>query len=373
MIAAETSIPGPSAAPSRSHAGAAIGNGARKPGPPGRILEGENMKLTNVLNPVHVYRKREWILPKLKRLVDDALDPVREASRVLAEPKRVRRERLLIADRTASGLGRDLRTFDPRSVKRSDTLFILGSGSSINDLSDRDWELVAAHDSVGFNFWPIHPFVPTYFFYEPCVHEDRTALMAARLRARREDYSRTVLFSLIGRWLQMNRPREAYDDDLIARTYFFSAYTFPSNSTSVVTAALRLWAARARARRGEWNRTGITGHRTTADTAMCFGYLCGYRRLVLLGVDLSNSRYFWETDPSRYDPEYFPRNINMGSDSPHNVATPYPYGLLADDYFTLFNRLVLRPAGVELFVGSEQSKLYPRIPLFPDFPRSSRP
>jgi hypothetical protein len=340
-----------------------------------------DMKVSNVLNPVHVYRKRQWIWPKLKYLAAESVERVgihrgirelRGASRVLAEREQVRQQRRLIADRATRGICLDMQTFDPGTVKRSDTLFILASGSSINELTDEDWRLIAAHDSLGFNFWPIHPFVPTYYFYETCVYEDRAALLAARLRTRREEYSRTVPFSMIGRWLQMNRPREAFDDDLVARTYFYSAYTLPSNSARVIAAALRIWGRRARGRLGDWDHTGILNHRTTADVAICFGYLCGYRRLVLLGVDLSNSRYFWETDPSRYDSAYFPRNINGGASVPHAVASFSEHGLLADDYITLFSRLVLRPAGVELFVGSERSKLYPRIPLFPEFRRSSR-
>jgi hypothetical protein len=338
------------------------------------------MKLSNVLNPVQVYRKRQWIWPNLKHLTAKSLERVgillgiralRGASRVLAEREQVDRQRRVIADRAARGAGLDIQTFDPETVKRSDTLFILASGSSINELTDQDWKLIATHDSLGFNFWPIHPFAPTYYFYETCVYEERAALLAARLRTRREEYSRTVPLSWIGRWLQMNRPREPFDDDFVARTYFYPAHQLPSNSPSVIAAALRIWGKRARGRLGNWNDTGILNHRSTADAAICFGYLCGYRRLVLLGVDLGNSRYFWETHPSRYDSAYFPRNINVSPDASHAVASPYKYGLLADEYITLFHRLVLRPAGVELFIGSEQSKLYPRIPLFSEFRRSS--
>src|SRR5271155_5733125 len=51
-------------------------------------------------------------------------------------------------------------------VKRSDTLFILASGSSINKISPARWDMIAQHDSIGFNFWPIHPFVPNMYFVE---------------------------------------------------------------------------------------------------------------------------------------------------------------------------------------------------------------
>ena len=49
------------------------------------------------------------------------------------------------------------------SYKQSDTLFILGSGGSIATCSDKQWETIGKHDSIGFNFWLLHEFVPTYF------------------------------------------------------------------------------------------------------------------------------------------------------------------------------------------------------------------
>ena len=55
---------------------------------------------------------------------------------------------------------------DLRALKRSDTLFVLASGSSINQILPARWDGMAQHDTVGFNYWPIHSFVPTMYFLE---------------------------------------------------------------------------------------------------------------------------------------------------------------------------------------------------------------
>ena len=55
---------------------------------------------------------------------------------------------------------------DLTAYKRSDTLFVLGSGPSINRIPQERWRAIAAHDSVGFNFWPYHPFVPTFYLWK---------------------------------------------------------------------------------------------------------------------------------------------------------------------------------------------------------------
>jgi hypothetical protein len=50
--------------------------------------------------------------------------------------------------------------------KKSDTLVILGSGKSINEISKIHWEEFAGYDTIGFNFWPVHSFVPSFYFFE---------------------------------------------------------------------------------------------------------------------------------------------------------------------------------------------------------------
>src|SRR5438105_10010101 len=67
--------------------------------------------------------------------------------------------------RRRSGVRR-LNEVDLHAYKRSNTLFVLGSGASVNEISPERWKVIARHDSVGFNFWLVHPFVPTYYFLE---------------------------------------------------------------------------------------------------------------------------------------------------------------------------------------------------------------
>ncbi len=64
---------------------------------------------------------------------------------------------------------KQLQTIDQLDIsryKQSDTVFILGSGASINALSSADWEKVKKADSIGFNYFLVHDHVPTYYFYE---------------------------------------------------------------------------------------------------------------------------------------------------------------------------------------------------------------
>ncbi len=54
------------------------------------------------------------------------------------------------------------------SFKTSGTIFILGSGPSLNRISQQQWEHIARHDSFGMNFSFLKDHVPT--FYQPAYH-----------------------------------------------------------------------------------------------------------------------------------------------------------------------------------------------------------
>ena len=50
-----------------------------------------------------------------------------------------------------------------KSKKTSDTIFVLGSGYSINKVREQDWEMVASYNSLAFNWFCRHIFEPTFF------------------------------------------------------------------------------------------------------------------------------------------------------------------------------------------------------------------
>ena len=54
-----------------------------------------------------------------------------------------------------------------RDAKSSETIVLLGSAPSINDITQKEWEQIKTCDSFGINFWYLNDFVPTYYFMEP--------------------------------------------------------------------------------------------------------------------------------------------------------------------------------------------------------------
>ena len=65
------------------------------------------------------------------------------------------RARAVYPEAALLGLG----AYPDHGFKRnSDTVFILGCGASLNQLSDEDWARVGRADSIGVNYFYCHPF-----------------------------------------------------------------------------------------------------------------------------------------------------------------------------------------------------------------------
>jgi len=50
-----------------------------------------------------------------------------------------------------------------KSYKKSNRIYILGSGKSVLNISDKEWEEIKNHDSIGFNHWYVHDHEPTFY------------------------------------------------------------------------------------------------------------------------------------------------------------------------------------------------------------------
>ncbi len=89
-----------------------------------------------------------------------------------------------------------LETLDLSRVKSSDTVFVLGSGWSINEISDQHWEVVGRHDSIALNFWPVHHFVPRLYLFENVIRSEGSEALFDALHSvltrRADDYRGVV-------------------------------------------------------------------------------------------------------------------------------------------------------------------------------------
>jgi hypothetical protein len=255
-----------------------------------------------------------------------------------------------------------LQTLDLAGLRGSDTLFVLGSARSINEIPDERWRIIGLHDSVGINFWPVHPFVPRFYHFENIALDTQPVMFEALrrlLEKRADEYATTVkivteLGAVQGRQLIFEIPEGM-------KRNFYAGFSMPvvARNEEELRAGIRymqLLGCFTQRTHIAW----LFKYGGSVIAMMTLGVIMGYRRIVLCGVDLNNQDYFYhhrERYPECAGWEFAPRK------DVHLTARRLPWLVPAQSAVRLFKELVLDTEGIELFVESPVSTLYPRVPL----------
>ncbi|MEZ6975413.1 MULTISPECIES: hypothetical protein [Aeromonas] len=166
--------------------------------------------------------------------------------------------------------------------RKSSKIFILGCGTSINDVSDDEWNMIKQHDSIGINYFYFHDFIPTAHFIElggsneafNCIHDHllgdplRTEPIFMQIRhlinsgrVLKSDRNRVNLYS----------PTTMLTSDNHVLKQYLEHYYLPSSNSSP-----------------------LIHYCSTLDCALNFAVRQGYKEIAFVGVDLNHSAYFWD-------------------------------------------------------------------------------
>lgn len=256
-----------------------------------------------------------------------------------------------------------LSALDVGSIQSSDTVFILGSGASVNAYDDAQWARIDAHDSIGFNFWPIHEFVPTYYVGELPEYPSWVQLYHELLEQRAEDYANVpfVMKSIHG------------------TTFGLEVDGLPLSIRSNVYVPITLAVPGDRATRDQFERSiryldqmgifdpkdqlrFIFHKRSSVVDLLLLACTMGYKQIVLSGVDFNKNVQFYIDERERYESmgRPIPDETIVGTE--HLSMDPEVGQLSAIDYIEMVNDLLLAPRNIDLHVGTTNSALHPKFP-----------
>lgn len=236
-------------------------------------------------------------------------------------------------------------------------LFILGSGPSINTLSDAQWEHVARHRSMGLNFWPVHEFVPTDYLFEHPRPPDRAEALRDLLALRAYDYRDTRIYSNVKTYLREPEltaivPSSLRDNVVGVVPFYFQFRTEPMLSLSLTALYKGVGCFRLA---GNWG--GVHHCRGSLSLAISIALALGYERIVLLGIDLHCSEYFWESQSwTPTMPELLPES-SQASKVHRTADRQAAKSLTIVEYVAVLRRVVLGPSALEVYVGTDGSCL----------------
>jgi len=196
--------------------------------------------------------------------------------------------------------------------KSADKLFVLGSGSSINNLSVEQWDEISCHDSVGINRWFYHDFVPRFYLMDPPRNTERdiSEIVIEGLLYRKKSYANCPII--------LTYPAGGYNrNDFVMRLHdldmSFSlalSLNIEAQTESALRRELKKLSAQKILRMPElfWIKTA------SLDWILLTAVRMGYKEVVFCGVDLNDTRYFYETRPEWVTNSglRMPRNLQKG-------------------------------------------------------------
>lgn len=263
-----------------------------------------------------------------------------------------------------------------RKLRSSNTLFILGSGGSINQIEN--WDLVATHNSVGFNFWMVHPFVPTFYFleansqysnyikhirsdYESSLPQlpERLATLARLIEYKAEVYRSVSIFT-------KQRSGAGAIELLLKRCDLpYRAFVSENFAEPTVQGLADRCKALRSSRLGKNLRFFSQGV-ASVELNVVIAWQMGYSKVVLCGVDLNDTDYFY------YDPRYthfaerglVPPNIQVGQTHKTNDPQQAWGGLPIRDVLATYQEHLLKE-DCRIYVENSESALAESFPLFP--------
>jgi hypothetical protein len=261
-----------------------------------------------------------------------------------------------------------------RLRKSSDTLFILGSGESILQLSEKHWAEVRDGVSVGVGAWTIHPFVPDFLALEhinpnpemgtsssneTLVEQSyRQALEGWHLRDEVKKVNPQILYFRPPASSPRNRLAPLGDYGL-SNTWLYGRVGSASKTLDELRTELH--------RYFKWASLSAIPDYLPFDTGatlsrlISIGVRAGFKRIVLAGVDLRESRYFWDANPALLSARGIEKFVTIENSETHSTETGRRFAM-SESLETLQNFLTSN-SQTSLYSGHSSSWLSTRLPV----------
>lgn len=266
-----------------------------------------------------------------------------------------------------NGFVQKLKDLEVAKFKTSDTLFILGSGSTVNNFSEKQWLEIKQHDSIGINYWIIHEFVPTYLMFElPFPPRDKYFF---DILAYKKNAYKDVPIIFKG----LYRDRSTFGDfksivkrfpqNLVHNIYLGKEFAINAKNEKELNQTLYQLHRMGFFRKKQKMRT-LAQHRGTISCAIIFAIKSGYKKIVLCGVELNNDKYFYSEKSEFY------KSIGIETPPTGQIGTNHLTNTSSKSIIPISHSIFLmknffkKMYEVDIEVAVKNSILYPNLNLY---------
>ncbi|MGZ5280758.1 MAG: hypothetical protein ACXWEY_00620 [Bacteroidia bacterium] len=260
---------------------------------------------------------------------------------------------------------------DIRKLKynSSKTLFLLGSGPSINELKSEHWELIKENDSWGFNLWHIHDFVPNVYFGQVGALSLQSQVMENAMLKKQDIYKNATII-LRGAVFNKLKFHESSFGRLLLQNFNnvipLPEYVIHSNCNIQPETYLNILHDTGFFRYENFDYP-IPKFGATIGLLLSLAIKLGYKKIVLCGVDMLNNDHFYHDEKySANDEDIHELTkrdsslINANSDRTKRAFTDF-------DYILAFKKYLNEKSNGEIYLSTQNSLLYPHLEIYPDF------
>lgn len=229
--------------------------------------------------------------------------------------------------------------------RQSDTLFLFGSGYSVNDLTPAEIKSMEEHDTLSFSWFVHQSFIRMDFHLirEIAIDDRNPAIWKEEFRKYTQllkgnpYYQKTVFILHVG----LGSIRVLLNDSFPEKTEALFYYNSPKGT---------------KLPNGDFDAGfgGLVHGPSTLFDCLNFAYLLNWKKIILVGVDLYDRRYFWLThDQTRRN------DIIRGKTYKDKHNTAKEAMIWAKRWRKYFQK-----KGVELYVYNPRSLLVQSLPVF---------
>ena len=231
--------------------------------------------------------------------------------------------------------------------RTTEDVFLMATGAEINAITPEQWKVIRATDSMAVNNFFYHPeFVPKWIHVELKKYDGPLAL-------ERLSEKWNLGWKNVGYVFPVDRSE--YIKGCIPKGARIYNYAFNSrgehprlNPKVVVDANF------------DPNASLYKSYDSSMTTIFQILYLMGYKRIIVMGATMRDSRYFWTGGEAIYGKVHHLFNKSHEHNDPgraHNASH-------IKDYVVDFHRRHMAPYGRSILVGHTNTALYPELKLW---------
>lgn len=274
-------------------------------------------------------------------------------------------ENKYVVDRLAKKTGLPTITnLDFTEIKNSDTLFILGTGSSVNRYECNQWKTIAKNDSAGVNYWAIHDFVPDFYSFELPKTEDHRNSLYHIFQAKSSEYKDTpfLLKDVPSHSSKIDINR--LPDSIKANLYLSIDTRVPWNQEDLESLR-RGYELLDKLGYFSQDDIGIVPYSCASIVYLTMlGLRMGYDDIVLCGVDLDNPEHFYTEESRHYVDRAIPVKKPEVKRTQHKTIDETAKLITVPEAIDILQATVLEKYDCNLHIGSTESALYPDLPYY---------